>query len=107
MSRRLVYAFATAALAMYATAPTPAPARWLDPATAGYCASGTCGKYGGRRAINVKNCSAEYCREYVASAARPPAERPAAATRKTACQPTYWPWSWFWPRQDCVAANEK
>jgi hypothetical protein len=32
------------------------------PTTAGYCPDGTCGKKGGKRALNVKNCSAANCK---------------------------------------------
>jgi hypothetical protein len=63
-------------LAAYAATPTAAPARWLDPATAGYCVSGTCSKFGGRRAVNIKNCRPENCRDFVATNVKATAAMP-------------------------------
>jgi hypothetical protein len=87
---------------------TPAPARWLDPATAGYCVSGTCSKFGGRRAVNIKNCRPENCRDFAATNVKAPAVSPktAAATGKPLCPLTFWSWMWFWPHAWCAPTSE-
>jgi hypothetical protein len=94
--------FTAAAVAAYTATPTPAPARWLDPGTVGYCVSGTCSKYGGRIALNVKNCRPENCRDFVATNVKAAAAIPktGAATRKPLCPAMFW--SWLWPHQDCA-----
>lgn len=106
MAKRFFSVFIAAAVAVYTATPTPAPARWLDPATAGYCVSGTCSKFGGRRAANIKNCQPENCRDFVVTNVKATALPKPAATRKPLCSLTSWSWIWFCPRQDCVAANE-
>jgi transposase InsO family protein len=72
-----------------------------------YCVSGTCSKFGGRRAANIKNCQPENCRDFVATNVKATAamRKESAATRKPLCSLTSWSWLWIWPHQDCVAAN--
>jgi hypothetical protein len=108
MAKRFFSTFIAVGLAAYVAIPTTAPARWLDPATAGYCVTGTCSKFGGRRAADIKNCRPENCRDYVATNVKTVAAIPrTAGARKPACASMSWAWIWFWPRQDCVVANEK
>jgi hypothetical protein len=106
LANRFCAAFIATALAVYAATPTPAPARWLDPATAGYCVSGTCSKFGGRKAANIKNCRPENCRDFVATNVKAAAAIPQknVATSKPLCPLTSW--SWIWPHEDCAATNE-
>jgi hypothetical protein len=105
LAKRFLSVFIAAAVAAYTATPTPTPARWLDPATVGYCVSGTCSKFGGRRAANIKNCQPENCRDFVATKVKATAamNQKSAATRKPLYSLTSW--SWLWPHQDCVAAN--
>jgi len=77
MRPQLFPAFAVAALVVFAL-PTPVAARWVNPDAAGYCAAGTCSRFGGIRAGNVKFCKPENCRDFTASNLKPGAavERP-------------------------------
>ncbi len=70
-----------AALAGWAALSTPVAARWVNPDTAGYCGSGTCNRFGGIRAVNIKFCKPQNCRDYpqTVSLTRP-------VTRKVPCQ---------------------
>jgi hypothetical protein len=108
MSRKRLFPICViATLAVCATASTPAAARWVNPATAGYCAWGTCNRLGGIRAANVKFCKAEHCRDYAAVS-----PKTVAATRRAPCQTTpatimFWPWNWISPRRDCGDVAEK
>jgi hypothetical protein len=109
MSKKRPYpVLIVAALAVTAAAAsTPVAARWVNPDTAGYCASGTCNRAGGIRARNVKFCKAENCRDFAAANLKT-----VAITRTAPCQASpatvmVWPWSWFWPRRDCGPSNEK
>ena len=104
MTKRWFAAFITGMLAVFAAIPTPAPARWANPDTSGYCSSGTCSRSGGMRAGNVKFCKVEYCREYTAVSAKTIAAAPRAPCQTTGAMTLSWswsPWPWFWLRRDC------
>jgi len=109
MSRRAFPAFMVAALAGWAALSTPVAARWLNPDTAGYCVSGTCNKFGGVRAANIKFCKPENCRDYAAASLQQPVAATRPVTKKVICPATTWswPWIWLWPHRDCGAASEK
>jgi hypothetical protein len=109
MRSRLFPAFAISALVVYAAMPAPVAARWISPDTSGYCASGTCSRFGGIRAANIKNCKPENCRDYTAVSFRTiaPAKKSSCAEASAWPSSASWPWSWLWPRHDCGAADEK
>jgi hypothetical protein len=85
LAKRSISVFIAAAVAAYTATLTPASARWLNPATAGYCVSGTCSKFGGSRAVNIKNCRPENCRDFVATNVKAAAMPKPAATRAPLC----------------------
>ena len=108
MSRkRLFPVFAVAVLAVCAAASTPAAARWLNPATAGYCAWGTCNRIGGIRAANVNKCRAENCRDFTAASLKTVAVAKRAPCQATPATAMVWPWRWIWPRRECGLLDEK
>jgi hypothetical protein len=101
----------TAALAGWAASSTPAAAGWVNPDTAGYRVSGTCNRFGGIRAANIKFCKPQNSSDFAAANPQTVSlTRP--VTRKVPCQAAAaatwsWPWIWLWPHRDCGAASEK
>jgi hypothetical protein len=103
MRPQLFPALLTAAIAIYLTMSGPLAARWVNPDTSGYCASGTCSRFGGIRAANIKSCKPEHCRDYTAVSLKT-----VVPAKKLVCAEVLaGPWLWFWPRRDCGAANDK
>jgi hypothetical protein len=107
MRPRLIPALATAALAVYIALPAPVAARWFNPDTFGYCATGTCNRSGGIRAANIKFCKPENCRDFTAVSIKTAAPAKKAPCPAMSAAAMAWPWSWLWPRRDCGAGNDR
>jgi hypothetical protein len=106
MRPRLLPAFAVAALVISAL-PAPVAARWVDPDTFGYCSAGTCNRFGGIRAANIKFCKPENCRDFTAANFRPVSMAKTPPCPAVLDAAPIWPWSWLFPHRDCGVANEK
>jgi hypothetical protein len=110
MRMRAFPAYTVAALAIGVALSTPVAARWVNPETSGYCAEGACNRFGGIRAANIKFCKPENCRDYMPvnlETVTPARSVSCPAVSATPMSWPSWPWSWFWPRRECGATNEK